>query len=42
MTRPLAALDHVIFGRPVAHAVALMLAFGLSARGYRVERRDFR
>jgi hypothetical protein len=42
MNRPLAALDHVISGHPVGHAVALMLVFGLSARGYRGDQRDSR
>jgi hypothetical protein len=35
MSKPLAALAHVLFGLPVPHAVALTLGVGLSAYGYR-------
>jgi hypothetical protein len=42
MNKPLAAIDDVIFGNPVAHAVTLMLVPGLSACGYPGDQGDSR
>jgi hypothetical protein len=40
MNKPLAAIGHVIFGSPVAHAVTLMLGSGLSDYGCPGDQRD--
>jgi hypothetical protein len=40
MNKPLVALEHVLFGIPVSHAITLMLGVGLSAYGYRNNQRD--
>jgi hypothetical protein len=42
MNKPLAAIDDVIFGEPVAHAVTLMLVSGSSGCGYPGDQRDSR
>jgi hypothetical protein len=40
MNRPLAAIDDVVFGNPVARDVTLMLVSGLNACRYPGDQRD--
>ena len=42
MNKPLAAIDDVTFGNPVARDVTLMLVSGLNAHGYLGDQRDSR